>query len=284
MKHSRAFTLVELIIVIAVSSVVAIMISTILSRPMQGLVDQSRRSALVDMATVALDRMARDIRLAVPNSLRLSGACVSGGANCRVELLRAQIGGRYRASPDASNVRRDPPTCAASPCTVEVLSPFNGTDQALMSTINWMVIYNVGGSEAGSNVWPNGSATGPAVVSPKVAVTLTSSNALSLSGSGVAGFSFKYASPQHRFYLADKVVGYDCAGGALRRQEFTSLAATGDYNYSAAAPLASGVSACVFRYDPGTARRNGLITLQLTLAKGGEQITLMKQVHVDNAP
>lgn len=44
MRRQAAFTLVELVMVIALAGVVAVMISTVLVRPMQGLVDQSRRA------------------------------------------------------------------------------------------------------------------------------------------------------------------------------------------------------------------------------------------------
>ncbi|MNR58280.1 hypothetical protein D3C85_1792390 [compost metagenome] len=41
---------------------------------------------------------------------------------------------------------------------------------------------------------------------------------------------------------------------------------------------------CAFSYDSGTSTRGGLVTLRLTLAQDGEIITLLQQVHVDNAP
>jgi MSHA biogenesis protein MshO len=283
MRRAAGFTLVELVMVIALSSAIAVMVATVLSRPLQGFVDQSRRAELVDLATMALDRMTRDIRLAVPNSLRITGACAEGGTGCRLELLRAQVGGRYRATL-VEGVRRDPPHCAANPCSIEVLSPLNAGDQALLSAVNWMVIYNTGSAVAGSSTWPPLN-TSRSVISPKVSVSLDTAmtpNALRLSGAGIEGFRFAYASPQHRFLLADRVVGFDCAGNELRRKEFESLDTAAAY--ADASPLAVSVTSCVFRYQPGTTQRGGLVSLELTLAKEGEQITLVRQVHVDNAP
>ena len=37
-------------------------------------------------------------------------------------------------------------------------------------------------------------------------------------------------------------------------------------------------------YAVATNTRSGLVTLRLTLAEAGETITLLQQVHVDNAP
>lgn len=45
-----------------------------------------------------------------------------------------------------------------------------------------------------------------------------------------------------------------------------------------------GLSSCAFDYAVATNTRSGLVTLRLTLAEAGETITLLQQVHVDNAP
>jgi MSHA biogenesis protein MshO len=48
--------------------------------------------------------------------------------------------------------------------------------------------------------------------------------------------------------------------------------------------MADHVSACSFIYHPGTPQHSGMVTLGLTLTDAGETITLMHQVHVENAP
>ncbi len=273
-SRTEGFTLVELVMVIALAGVVAMMIGAVMSRPMQGFVDQSRRAELVDLASGALNRIARDIRLAVPNSVRVTGGN-------RLELLRSPIGGRYRANL-ANGARQDPPVCAASPCVIDVLSPLSADEVAAVADSRWMVIYNVGGAGAGDNVWPPADGA-LSVITPTAAFSYANGT-LSLTDAAIAGFRFRYASPQHRFYLADRVVGYRCAGGSIDRQEFTALRAAADYDYAGAAPLVDHVQACSFSYIPGNATRGALVTLQLVLAKDGERISLMQQVHVDNAP
>lgn len=273
-RRQAAFTLVELVMVIALAGVVAVMITTVMSRPLQGFVDQSRRAELVDLASTALNRMTRDIRLAVPNSVRVAGSA-------RLELLRSPGGGRYRASL-IDGVRRDPPVCNVDPCVVEALGPMIGIED--WDELNWMVIYNIGGVSSGDNSWPplNGSLS---VISPQVSISYAAGN-LSLSGSGIESFQFKYASPQHRFFLADKVVGYQCSGGQIVRAGFESLELPGGYDYSSATPVVDHVDCANsgFTYTPGTNIRSGLVTVKLTLSQDGETITLLQQVHVDNAP
>lgn len=268
----HGFTLVELVMVIALSGLVAVMIGTVMSRPMQGFVDQSRRAELVDLAATAVNRMARDVRLAVPNSVRINGGAL--------ELLRAPSGGRYRANL-AGGVLQDPPVCVASPCAIPFAGPLQLNELALPANL-WMVIYNVGSAGAGNNVWTP-AAGAPSVISPRVSISVQGSD-LRLTGAAINGFRFRYASPQHRFFLADQVVGYRCANGRLWRGEFDSLAA--NYDYSAAATVVDQVDCAnsSFTYTPGTNIRSGLVTIRLTLSANGESISLLQQVHVDNAP
>ncbi len=284
----HGFTLVELVMVIAIAGLVAVLISTVMSNPLQSFVDQSRRAELVDKASMALNRMARDIRLAVPNSLRI-------GSSGELELLRGPFGGRYRANM-VGGVSQDPPVCDSNPCLIPTPGPLDLSLVDLTQPL-WMVIYNVGNAGAGNNTWPSLDAES-SVISPPVTVSVVSTApspsgpvaGLSLAGSGINSFRFRYASPQHRFYLADKVVGYRCAGSKLLRGEFTTLQLAGTYDYSSAATVVDQVdcSNSGFTYYPGTNTRSGLATLRLTLkqtqGQNVETITLLQQVHVDNAP
>lgn len=288
-SRQSGFTLVELIMVIALAGIVAVMISTVMSRPLQGFVDQSRRAELTDLAASALNRMARDIRLAVPNSLRNESSCPSSG--CRIlELLAINEGGRYRANEwEVSGERYDPPRCPESgECSIPVLSP--GISAAKVAEARWMVIY-----DTEQAVWNGGGGTSvitPGGVRFRLDDCLFSDEQCLLLTGNTAAFSFQYASPQHRFYLVRDVLGYRCENpgetvsgdgtGSLQRGVFNTL--SGTYTYTGASLVVDSVSACSFTYEPGTNTRNGLVTLRLSLSKDGETITLLQQVHVDNAP
>ncbi|MCQ4241891.1 PulJ/GspJ family protein [Stutzerimonas stutzeri] len=283
--RNSGFTLVELIMVIALAGIVAVMISTVMSRPLQGFADQSRRAELTDLAAMALNRMARDIRLAVPNSVRNEEVCPASG--CRtLELLAISEGGRYRANQWSVNGERyDPPRCPdSSGCSIPVLSP--GMSGERVGEARWLVIYNTGQLIANDDA--------PAVITPnnvKFELGCTSEEPC-LELTGAEGFSFEYASPQHRFYLVRDVLGYRCENpgtdtngdgrGRILRGVFDTL--SGAYSYTGAALVVDSVSGCSFTYTPGTNTRNGLVTLRLSLTKGGETISLLQQVHVDNAP
>lgn len=292
-RASLAFTLVELVMVIALAGLVGVMISTVLSRPMEGFAGQSRRAILVDQAAGALNRMTRDVRLAVPNSLRVSA---NGQA---LELLLIHSAARYRPNRvggeglQFSNAAAG--TCGSSTTggrcdSVQVLDA--GFDPA---GARWMVLYNVGAETGGaptpgSNVW---SYANPGVIAP-TGVTFTTLAGAPAGESHVAlgnlpggDFRFAYASPQRRLYLAQTVVGYRCQGGQLVRYSYNQLLgaipAVPPIG-SDPQPVATNVTACNFVYQSGGSTRAALLNLTLGLGLAGENLQLLQQVHVDNAP
>ena len=48
--------------------------------------------------------------------------------------------------------------------------------------------------------------------------------------------------------------------------------------------MANQVSSCSYGYTAGTAERAGLVTLEIVVSAQGETVSLLSQVHVDNAP
>lgn len=265
----NGFTLAELIMVIALAGVVAVMVGTVMSRPLQGFADHSQRAELTDLAAIALNRMARDIRLAVPNSVFVA----STGDELRLVPIAAA--GRYRANlPVPGGPHQDPPACTQTSgrCVIDILSPIEPADSK--NDKHWLIIYNtdslIGRPE------PVDGAVSP--ISPKA---FTWKNGVL--EADLSAFRFEFASAQHRFFLADRVVGYRCRNGALVRAEFGELAAS---DYSGAAILIDHVDCgqSQFSYDPGNNTRNGLVTLKLVLAGAGGTVTLLQQVQVDNAP
>jgi MSHA biogenesis protein MshO len=293
MLRLRGFTLVELVMVIALSGLVALMISTVLSRPMEGFVGQSRRAILVDQAAGALNRMSRDVRLAIPNSLRVSA---DGQA---VELLLIHSAGRYRPN-RVGGEGLSFSTAAAGSCGSSTVGGRCDSVQVLDAGINpagasWMVLYNVGtvsggAPDPGSNVWGGGN---PGVITPAgttfnvVNGAPAGESQIILGNLPAGGFQFTFASPQRRLYLAQTVVGYRCSGGQLLRYSYNQLLAAVPNAPPAGSnpqPVAANVASCGFVYQSGSTQRSGLLVLNLQLSQAGESVQLMQQVHVDNAP
>jgi MSHA biogenesis protein MshO len=296
-NSQRGFTLIELVMVIALAGAVAVMISSALSRPLEGFVAQSRRAELVDLAAGALNRMARDIRLAVPNSVRVNAA------NNAIEMFNVLDAGRYRPN----RVGIDGlifSSAAVGTCNSSTVSSACNTFQALepgltVASARWLVVYSIGTESGGtplpgSNVW---APANPGVITldgtgfALAAAAPVGESVLTLTPPG-GSFSFAYSSPQRRFYLSDQIVGYRCALDAVNPQNgqllrFTRNARLPAYvgaNAAAEAVQATHVTACSMTYQAGSSQRAGLVLLRLQLTLEGESIELLQQVHVDNAP
>lgn len=286
MKRLRGFTLVELVMVIALAGLVAVMITTVLSRPLEAFSGQSRRAELVDIAAGALQRMSRDVRLAVPNSLRVSA---DGQA---VEVLLIHSAARYRPNRVGEQGLRFS-TESAGTCGSTTQGGRCDSFQVLDPAFNpagarWLVLYNTGA--AGSSVWaPSspGSITPTGTSFTTVAGAPAGESHIALGNLPAGGFRFAFASPQHRLYLAETVVGYRCQSGQLLRYSYNSLENTlpgSPPSGSNPQPVARKVINCNFTYQPGSTQRAGLLTLGLGISDAGETLQLLQQVHVDNAP
>lgn len=292
-SRQRGFTLIELVVVIVISGVLAVTAAQLVRQPIEMYQKQSARARLVDRADGALVRIGRELRDALPNSIRIG--C---GGRC-LEFLHTFSGGRYRAAPEANPLRLsfNP---AEGDNQFEVLGLL--VDPGLVQTgpaasdcrnltASCLVIYNTG--QLGGNAYNRDNAATVTGLNTTPPLTLSFNNSGFSSGSS----AFPASSPNQRFYLVDTPVSYLCdlASGTLKRyQGYTirSLQSAVDSdaellaqsNPAESALLLHEVTACAFDYSPGTATRNGLVTLQLTVQEQNESITLLQQAHLVNMP
>jgi MSHA biogenesis protein MshO len=285
------YSLAELVLVIMICGLLAGLITSFLSRPMEGYRDLRLRASLVDLAEGSLRRMARDIRAALPNSPR-----VSAGQRA-LELIHSADGARYRDAPGV-NPTGDDHTAASDWLDLAGDTQFNVLGRFANLTFSYGTPLPAGRRLA---VYPTSTAVyvdaatsaNPGRITP-AATTITladdgDEDQISLSNP----FDFLFASPRQRLYVVDTPVSFICdlgAGTLTRYSEYSIVGAqptnplVAPLNLANAALMADHVSACQFDYDPGTPTRSGLVTLDLTLTQGGEQIRLLHQVHVGNVP
>jgi prepilin-type N-terminal cleavage/methylation domain-containing protein len=117
MKASRraGFTLVELVAVMTLSAILGLVVWRNLSLPIRAFVDGARRAELVATGRLAMMRMSREIRLALPNSVRVAGS------NQALEFLRTSASGRYRAEANPADASTDPLNLNAANDTFQML-------------------------------------------------------------------------------------------------------------------------------------------------------------------
>ncbi len=302
-RRHAGVTLIELIIVITISAIMAAVLGGVIVHPIEGYEAQTRRAALVDAAELALRRLSRDIHQALPNSVRVDPS------NHVIEMINTVDGARYRAGPgtdpngDAHNFPANRLTInSADTDGFNIVGTFANFLPLVTSSFDStgtqyrLAIYNQG--VPGADAYADASLPGgPYVITNPAVTTFT------INGDGdeqqitpSSNFYFRWASPNQRVFLVDTPVTYVCspgAGGTITRYWNYTIAATQPTNPSAA-PLSAGsnallstpVTACSFSYSPGTNQRAGLVTLDITVADAasGNQVRLLYQVHVDNAP
>src|SRR3989442_13260377 len=106
LRSERGVTLIEMVIVISITAIIAGAVSVFISRPVEGYADAARRAEMSDIADTALRRMTRDLRTALANSIRITcvpSGCAAGSVYY-LEYLQGSGGGRYRAEKDSGGL------------------------------------------------------------------------------------------------------------------------------------------------------------------------------------
>jgi len=265
-EGSKGFTLMEMIMVIAITGIIGAVVAVFIRRPVESYVDVARRGELSDIADTALRRITRDVRSALPNSIRITTA----GNVTYLEYLQTSGGGRYRAAPDSAGAGNVLDFVAA-----DVSFDVIGTMPALAAG-NSIVVYNLSPTGSTANAY---SGDNRAAYSSNTATTITLS----------AAKLYPFQSPAKRYQVVEHAVTYACDPGAgvLRRY----------WNYGIVDPqpappaggsnalLATNISSCSFTYSAsGATARTGILTLNLEISEGGETVRLFQQAHVSNVP
>ncbi len=292
-KLSSGFTLVELVIVIAITGIVAAMTAVFVLRPVQGYVDLSRRAALVDSAESALRRMARDIRNALPNSVRVTDL---GAAGFAVELLPTLDGARY-ATAEATGCE-NLAGFAATDTQFDILGTFSSITTPVTYTDRRLVINNQGAGTTHDVYADAVSAPAQSVITPAGASITVTTGACVNSKHNIllgAAHQFRSESPRDRLFVITTPVSYLCSpaptGGTLTRYSGYAIQATQQTTAAAlnalagvtSAQVAGRLFACNVTTITSDVLDRGLVTITLTLSEQGEQIRLIHQVQLDNS-
>lgn len=262
------FSLVELIVVIAITGILSAAVAVFIKGPIQGYMDTSRRAEMTDIADTALRRMARDLHLALPNSVRVT---TSGGSQF-LEFLQAPAGGRYRAAGPGNAL-----DISTTTTTFEYFGPaLNAAPYNVVP--GWsVVVYNLGIDPANAYSGLN--------ISQITAITATQVT--------INALQFPFASPASRFQIVDTPVTYMCDAATKRLMRYwgygiqsTQPTTFASGSSARLAGSANASVACNFTYAQGVTDRSGLVVISLDVTNNtsNEKVSLYHEVHVNNVP
>jgi MSHA biogenesis protein MshO len=290
-RAQRGFTLVEAIVVIAIIGVIGGIVAVFIRLPVQNYADSVARAEVTDEADLALRRMTRELRMALPNSIRLNS---DGSA---IEFLLTKSGGRYLALED--NLASTYPILDFSTATNTTVTLLGALPQPIAAG-DFFVVYNLGSGMAPADAW-GFSTTDRNIARVKTAVASGAVlPVLELADNPFASQSVAMPSPDNRYQIVSGPVTFACARASdnalvLTRYAGYAISAsqtTPPTGAGAGAPLSRRVNSCagMFTYDTA-AQRSALVNITLELAArpvagtvATSSVRLVHQVHVDNTP
>lgn len=281
-RPSRGFTLVELIVTLVLFGTIAVTLTLFFRPTLDAWLAARSRAALADQAGTAVQRLLRDVRSAVPNSIR------TPDPRC-FELVPTSAGGRYRRAVDTTRAGSAAVDPAQATTEFDVLTPL----ATLPAAGDYVVVdnQNPGDVYGGANRSAISAVGTPAATLGRHRIA-------------IAALQFPLGYDGGRFNVvpaSQQAVFYVCSGAG------TALDGNGDapgvlvrlkrYGFNAAAPsacpaiagadlVATGLRSCRFLYtaNQGATQQSGFLSVQLEFTRNHETSSLVVGAHVANVP
>lgn len=249
----QGFSLIELITVVVILAFVSVIGTSFIISSTESYQTTQTRALLVNTGRAALERMTRQLRVALPQGVR-----ITNGGNC-VQFLPIAGGGTYlNAVPDQNNGAAASGSISTSAHQVE----FGSAEYLSVGALASNELYGAG----------------PISLAP-------------VSGRSVTQVNFpnkiwERNSLSRRFYLLDNPQAFCLFGGELRFYEDLditsgSVATGANYDLLARNAQASGTP---FELSSGSEDRNINVTFRIGFFEGAEGVSFDQQVFIRNVP
>jgi len=304
----RGVTLIELVVTMVIVGIIVAAVAYFVL-PVRQATDVALRAELADIADNALQRIGRDVKLALPNSVRVTPA--SGPPPYYIEFLAIREAGRYRSDTGsvAGGVACEQDDGSLSIADNDQLSfdlagapPGDQCFKTLgllanpgsVTTNDYLVLNNYGPGFSNQNAY-EASAANRAQINAAIGVE-PSRNRVHFAKTNFS--RALHDSPGKRFFITSGPVSYVCdAGAGTIRRHWNYGGGSGSeplaaqptvFGSGSSALIAENVTDCSFKYSI-VGPQLGLVTMQVTLSRqrfdgNPETVSLYHAVHVNNAP
>ncbi|GGP88887.1 PilW family protein [Shewanella ulleungensis] len=267
---TAGFTLIEMVTVILILGIVIVGVSGFVIFGTRIFVESSAVDQVLSQSRFGIERMTRDIRRAVPNSIRVLTA-TDGSYQC-IELLPISASTSYLDAPFIPEAARNSLTAINS------IRAINAGQSVLIYPLTNAEIYNPQGATA-----KRFTVQSVDVAGDQLTITLTQS------------VRFTEASPLKRLYAADSPLSY-CFVSTSGNVELRLYQQYG-YQSSQPSPTVMGTGVLMAQnvtnnltvnpaiiLTPATLVTNAIVHLQPLFAVNGETFQYQHQVQVMNVP
>jgi len=261
-RQASGFTLIEMVITIVIVGILGVGIANFIGRSVQGMADTAERQQLATIGWVVSEKISRELRNALPNSIRthVAGTCL--------EFVPTVAGSDYLTVPTL--------TAASSFEAV----PFPDYAAADVNTAqDRIAVYP--NTVSGLYSLPN-----PGMISGKLSQLSAGTTVNAITVELAASHRFLTDSPTRRFYVVQDPVMYCFSSGTLFRYNAYGFSTT---------PLTAGVSnqtvignrisSGTFAYSPSTLSRSGIVTISFRVqGDNGATQAVDQEVQIRNVP
>ncbi|WP_240222510.1 PilW family protein [Rheinheimera hassiensis] len=244
--RSAGFTLIELVITMVVLAILALGITSYIGLGARMYSDAAEREQVLGQSRFVAERMVRELRNAVPNSVVFSST-----SNC-LQFRPILYSGIYTNAPFEQNGT-----------SMTVISPDLRAISSTPAAVNGRQLM----------VYPTSAAN------PGGTVLVNSMNTVDLSTARFTlnfdSFRFTRQSPEQRFYIADAAVQYCLVGAGSGRFNITRNNVL----------MAEGLRSAIFRVTDAVLTRNSVVNIFLQFGYGGNADMFFNyEVHIPNVP
>ncbi|EGR2797170.1 prepilin-type N-terminal cleavage/methylation domain-containing protein [Vibrio navarrensis] len=255
----RGFTLIEMVISIILLAVVGLFLGSVIRQGLSIYVDSSAREALIQQGRFVTERLSRELREAVPNSVLVANGCI--------EFLPITNSAIYSSLPSS-----------LAPSTTIRLLPIEKS----LAADERLVVYPLDGESLRQAV---SSAAQTAQVAADVDFTSPNDRTM-VNVTLTQAASFERQSPARRVYFYRTPVAFCYENNRIYRYAGYQLDRTAlqPSELGTGVLMAENLSQASFQVAEPELQRNGLIKIELIFADRGEEVRFDHDALIYNTP